>query len=32
MNAKVFNFLAKGGGGGEAFGRGAGLNRVNKIT
>ena len=29
LNAKVFNFLEKAGGGG---GRGARLNRVNKIT
>ena len=29
LNAKVFNFSAKGGGGGE---RGASLYRVNKIT
>ena len=30
MNAKVFNFLANGGEGGG--GKGAGLNKVNKIT
>ena len=32
LNAKVFNFSAKGGGGGEGGERGASLYRVNKIT
>ena len=32
MNAKVFNFSAKGGVGGGGGERGASLYRVNKIT